>query len=47
MNVIICLVQDLIQYNQPSEQGWTNMNYKKKVKKALENYDWITARFFV
>ena len=30
MNVIICLFQDLIQYNQPSEQGWTNMNYKKK-----------------
>lgn len=40
------VVKDLIQYNQPSEQGWTKVNYKRnKKKKTIENYDWITAAF--
>ena len=40
------VVKDLIHYNQPSEQGWTKVNYKRnKKKKKLENYDWITAAF--
>ena len=35
MNVTLCLVQGLIQYHQPSEQGWTKMNYKRNLKKTL------------
>ena len=35
MNVTFCLVQSLIQYHQLSEQEWTKVNYKKKLKKHL------------
>ena len=36
LNVTFCLVQGLIQYHQPSGQGWTKMNYKRNLKKHLK-----------
>ena len=29
MNVTFCLVQGLIQYLQPLEEEWTEMNYRR------------------